>query len=897
MSPTSRRRRGDPTLDDALATAGTQLDDPDEPVDAAVPDEPDWLRDGAPVETATAVAAAAAQTPVPPADPASIARRRAARAEEIVKALNPEQTRAVTTTEGPLLILAGAGSGKTRVLAHRIAYLVGVQGVAPWRILAVTFTNKAAAELRDRIISLVGEGGRDVQAGTFHALCARVLRQDGEAIGISRRFVIYDTDDQQALMKQILKEQDLPLTGEFRPSAVLGAISRAKNEMLDPTFLSENAANHRERTIARLATRYQERLRGAGAVDFDDLLLEAVRLFEEAPEVLAKYQERWRYLHVDEYQDTNRAQYLWIKALAAKYGNLAVVGDDDQSIYSWRGADLRNILDFERDWPKTAVVKLERNYRSTQLILDAAHAVVSRNSARKDKQLWTDIAGGQKIQRFEAYNEEEEAEWIARQVEGLTGGRGSVLTRRADDSEAATTFRARDVAVMFRMNAQSRAIEESFLRYGIRYQLIGGTRFYSRREVKDALAYLRILRSDTDSVSFERIINVPARSIGDKTIEVLRATALQPDPATGEPSTMWSAIERAGRGEVPTIVPRTRTALAEFGSLVRRLRSRIEVLPLPELLDEALELSGYRAMLADGSEDGEERWANLLELRSVTTRYDDLSPEDALDRLLEETALVADQDSYEGDADAVTLITLHAAKGLEFPVVFIAGLEEGLFPHSRALDDERQLEEERRLAYVGITRAKQRLYLSHAWRRATWGMGQASVPSRFLFEIPAELMQGPRLDGQDAADASDLDLDLVFGQRRANRLNTPVRGTSGGGGAWRQGSGRPGAPAPGEPFRPTRDLAAKREAYDDGAPSGALGPAATPRPARAARPIIPGERQFRDGDRVDHARWGAGIVITSKLTRDDEEVTVAFKDPGVGRKTMLVSLANLELVG
>ena len=484
-----------------------------------------------------------------------IAKRREERAQQIVKALNPEQARAVTTTEGPLLILAGAGSGKTRVLAHRIAYLVGVKDVPPWRILAVTFTNKAASELRDRIISLVGEGGREVQAGTFHSLCARVLRQDGTAIGIDRRFVIYDTDDQQALMKQILREQDLPLTGEFRPSAVLGAISRAKNEMLDPTFLSENAANHRERTIARLATRYQERLRTARALDFDDLLLEAVRLFDEAPEVLAKYQERWRYLHVDEYQDTNRAQYLWVKALATKYGNLAVVGDDDQSIYSWRGADLRNILDFERDWPNAAVVKLERNYRSTQLILDAAHAVVSRNTARKDKKLWTENAGGMKIQRFEAYNEEEEAEWIARQVEGLVGGRGTALTRRADEDEGDTKFRAREIAVMYRMNAQSRAIEESFLRYNIRYQLIGGTRFYARREVKDALAYLRILRSDTDSVSFERIINVPARAIGDKTIEALRAAAAAIDPATGEPSTTWSAIERGARGDLPRWPP------------------------------------------------------------------------------------------------------------------------------------------------------------------------------------------------------------------------------------------------------------------------------------------------------------------------------------------------------
>jgi DNA helicase-2/ATP-dependent DNA helicase PcrA len=894
VSPRSRRRAGDPSIDDAVALTGTVTTD----VSEVVPDEPDWLRDAS---SAAAPDRDPTAPPAPPPDPAVIAERREARKAQILKALNPEQARAVTTTQGPLLILAGAGSGKTRVLAHRIAYLVGVDGVPPWRILAVTLTNKAAAELRERIISLVGEGGRDVQAGTFHALCARVLRRDGEAIGISRRFVIYDTDDQTALMKQILKEQDLPLTGEFRPSAVLGAISRAKNEMLDPTFLAEHAANHRERTLARLATRYQERLTAARALDFDDLLLEAVRLFDEAPEVLARYQDRWRYLHVDEYQDTNRAQYLWVKALAARYGNLAVVGDDDQSIYSWRGADLRNILDFERDWPNATVVKLERNYRSTQLILDAAHAVVSRNTARKDKKLWTDLAGGLKIQRFEAYNEDEESEWIARQVEGLIGGRGTALTRRADESDADTRFRARDIAVMYRMNAQSRAIEESFLRYGLRYQLIGGTRFYARREVKDALAYLRILRSDTDSVSFERIINVPARSIGDKTVEALRAAAAAPDPATGESGSYWSAIERGAAGELPILGARTRVALAEFASLVRRLRSRIGVLPLPELLDDVLEASGYRAMLADGSEDGEERWANLLELREVTTRYDDLEPEDALDRLLEETALVADQDAYEGDADAVTLITLHAAKGLEFPVVFIAGLEEGLFPHSRALDDERQLEEERRLAYVGITRAKRRLYLSHAWRRATWGMGQAAVPSRFLLEIPAELMIGPRLGGIDEPER-DLDLDLVFGQRRTTRFNTPTRGP---GPAYRQGSGRPGAPADGETFRPSRDLAARRDAFEAGAPSGSLATVdravaagtAGPVSVRPPRPVIPGERQFRDGDRVRHGRWGDGIVVTSKLTRSDEEITVVFKDPSIGRKTMLASLANLELIG
>jgi DNA helicase-2/ATP-dependent DNA helicase PcrA len=892
-SPTRRTRSA--RIDaDAPDAVGTRFGGPADAPPETAPEEPEWLRDAPLPGDQPPELTADERRALEDAQVAERAAKATAREREIVSRLNPEQARAVTTTEGPLLILAGAGSGKTRVLAHRIAYLVGVKGVRPWSILAVTFTNRAAGELRERIISLVGEPGRDVQAGTFHSLCARVLRRDGEAIGIERRFVVYDTEDQTSLMKQLLREEDLPLTGEFRPSAVLGAISRAKNEMLDATFLAENAVNHRERTIAKLAVRYEARLRKVGALDFDDLLLKAVELFEKAPHVLARYQDRWRYLHVDEYQDTNRPQYLWIRALAAKHRNLAVVGDDDQSIYRWRGADIRNILDFERDYPDATVVKLERNYRSTQLILDAAHAVVSRNTERTDKKLWTEKSGGTRIQRFEAYNEEEEAEWIARQVEGLVGGRGSVLTRKADDEDAGQ-LRARDIAVMYRMNAQSRAIEESFLRYGIRYQLVGGTRFYSRREVKDALAYLRVLRSDTDSVSFERIINVPARAIGDKTIEVLRATSLREGIST------WEAIERAGRGELEGLTPRARTSLADFAALIRRLRSRVGVLTLPELLDETLEASGYRAMLADGSEDGEDRWANLLELRSVTTRYDDLEPDDALDRLLEETALVADQDSYEGDADAVTLITLHAAKGLEFPVVFIAGLEEGVFPHSRALDDEKELEEERRLAYVGMTRAMRRLFLSHAWRRATWGMGQPSLPSRFLLEIPSELMIGPDLS--TGAAALDVDLDLAFGPRGTTRFGRPLGGSGRPASqpAYRQGSGIPGAPPPGETFRPTRDLTAKRDAYAEGAPSGSLGrlgPAPAPGTSvKPPRPVIPGERQFRDGDRVRHGRWGDGIVVTSKLTRSDEEITVAFKDPAVGRKTMLASLANLDLVG
>ena len=918
MNPTPRRRGRDRLDEAAPEPEGTRFEElPPTPGEAAaaLPAEPDWLAEAPPDERdpeARPDAAAKAEQERYQAEVMDSRRR------EILGRLNPEQARAVTTTEGPVLILAGAGSGKTRVLAHRIAYLVGVQRVPPFRILAVTFTNRAAGELRERIIRLVGEPGREVQAGTFHSICARVLRRDGEAIGLDRRFVIYDTDDQQQLMKLVLREEGLEAKGETRPAAILGAISRAKNEMLDPGEIPPlRLATGVTVQIARLARLYEAALEKANALDFDDLLLDAVRLFDESPQTLARYQERWRYLHVDEYQDTNRPQYLWIRALAAKHHNLAVVGDDDQSIYGWRGADIRNILDFERDWPKATVIKLEQNYRSTQLILDAAHAVVSKNVARSDKKLWTENPTGRVIERFEAYNEEEEAEWIVRRVEELTGTRGSALTRRADDG---ATMKLRDIAVLYRTNAQSRAIEEACLRYGIRYQVVGGTRFYSRREVKDALAYLRVLRSDADQVSFERVINVPSRAIGDKTVGVIRAYVAR----EGVP--YWVGLERAAEGELAELAGRARAAITDFVGLIRRLRSRIGMLPLPELLDDVLERSGYRAMLADGTEEGEERWANLLELREVTTRYDDLSPDDALDRLLEETALVADQDSYQADADMLSLITLHAAKGLEFDVVFIAGLEESLFPTGRAVEaeggfnpDPRPMEEERRLAYVGMTRAKQRLYLSHAWQRATRrgpGTSWMAEPSRFLLEIPPELMSGPRLgarpelDGEGEYDSPD-DLNLVFG-RGATRFGRAIRP---GGGAFREGSGRPGAPRDGELFRPSRDLNARRDAFAAGARSGTFGrrrfvdawdddadtapgvggaPAAPP---RVERPVIPGERRYRDGDRVRHSRWGDGIVVSSKLTRSDEEVTIAFRDPQIGRKTLLASLAGLELTG
>jgi DNA helicase-2/ATP-dependent DNA helicase PcrA len=839
---------------------------------------------------------------------------------EILGRLNEEQARAVKTTDGPLLILAGAGSGKTRVLAHRVAYLIGVKGVRPWQVLAVTFTNKAAAEMRERILGLVGEPGREVAMGTFHALCARILRRDGQAIGISPRFTIYDQDDQTSLVKLILKEMDLP-TAEWPPGAVLGAIDRFKNDLLGPEEAASHARTYRDQMAARVYVRYQERLRASNALDFDDLLVESVRLFEQTPEVLARYQDRWRYLNIDEYQDTNRPQYLWVKLLAAKHRNLAVVGDDDQSIYSWRGADLRNILDFERDYPDATVVKLERNYRSTQLILDAAHAVVSRNEGRKDKKLWTDRAGGIPIHVFEAYNEEEEAEWIARQVEGLAAGRvvaprgptGRTVAAkpradRAGDADATTVDPAAlsDIAVMYRTNAQSRAIEEAFLRYNIRYQLVGGTRFYQRREIKDALAYLRVLRNDHDTAAFERILNVPTRGIGAKTIAEVRARR----DASGS---TWEALRGIASDESAS--GRLRAALGGFVALIERLRARIGLLPLPELLDAVLEESGYRAMLADGTAENEERWANLLELRAVMARYEDLDPGDALDALLEETALVADQDTYQRGADAATLITLHAAKGLEFRFVFIAGLEEGLLPHARSLQgDRRDLEEERRLAYVGLTRAKERLFLSYAWRRATWGLGGGmSTPSRFLGELPKEVLAGPALSrgvepGEDqSADAWEadgsqepdhapgpLDLELVFRRRDRDR-----------------GTG----------FRPTRDLTARRQQYYGGlgpasrnrrgepplipfTPSAAGGLAgkdgngakpSTPASPSPPRPTTPGERSFRDGDRVRHPAFGLGVVVTSRITRADEEVTVAFRERGI--KTLLASIAGLEHVG
>ncbi len=658
--------------------------------------------------------------------------------QEILSRLNEPQREAVSHLTGPLLILAGAGSGKTRVLAHRVAYLVATS-YHPWQILAVTFTNKAAGEMRERIAGLIGEeAARDAAIGTFHAICARILRRDGAAIGLTRSFTIYDRADQVALVKGVLRRLDLD-EKRFAPNGMLAWIGQRKDELADVATAKRQAANYYDETAARVYEAYQRQLAEDDAVDFDDLLMRTVFLFEQHPDVLARYQGRWQQIMVDEYQDTNRAQYLICRHLSAKHHNLAVVGDDDQSIYSWRGADLRNILDFESDNPDARVVKLEQNYRSTQTILDAAHAVVSRNAGRKEKRLWTDRGSGTQITLFDAYNEYEEAEFVARQVEklvgaGRRGGMAALLTSRADDEDG--TLKYGDIAIAYRINAQSRVLEESLMRFGIPYQLVGGTRFYERREVKDALAYVRLARNPADRVALGRIINVPARGIGAKSVEELGAWA------ESRGVSLWDAVEQAG--ENPNLAPRARAQLGVFADLMRGLMKMVPDAPPSAIFDAALERSGLQAAINDGSDEGEERWANVLELRGHAAEFDEIAPPEGLARFLEEVALVSDQDELEEAPDRVTLITLHAAKGLEFPVVFIVGLEEGLLPHRRALEDERELEEERRLAYVGMTRAKDRLYLVHAHHRSTYGVGAQADPSRFLSELPEDLLAAER---------------------------------------------------------------------------------------------------------------------------------------------------------
>jgi DNA helicase-2/ATP-dependent DNA helicase PcrA len=641
---------------------------------------------------------------------------------DVLAELNPAQKQAVETIDGPLLIVAGPGSGKTRVITHRVAYLIKVCGINPHRIMAVTFTNKAAREMAERLEKLLGQTAGDLTLGTFHAICARILRQEGKAVGLDSRFVIYDEEDQLTLIKQCLQELDLD-PKQYTPRAIQSAIKYAKSRLLTPAEYAEQTGNYFETVVQRVYERYQQSLARSQGVDFDDLLMKTVQLFNDHPKVLAKYQSRYLHILVDEFQDTNITQYMLIKQLAGKHRNVCVVGDPDQSIYSWRFADLRNILSFEKDYPDAKVTFLEQNYRSTRTILDVASSIISINSRRKPKRLWTENEAGVPVSVIQTYNEDEEAQFVISEIEKLV-------------SENITT--AGGCAVMYRVNAQSRALEETYMRYGMPYKLVGGTRFYQRREIKDVIAYLRLIHNSSDNISLTRIINVPGRGIGQRTLAELSGWAKNQDMS------LYSALKLVAEKKGPALTPRANYALTSFFTVLNELSIRSQELSLTGLLNEMLERTGYKEYILN-DENGEERWENIQELYTVARDYDELSPAEALATFLEKVSLVSDVDELDEKVDATTLITLHQAKGLEFPVVFIVGMEEGLLPHRRSMEDPDELEEERRLCYVGVTRAQQRVYLLHTYHRNLFGSSSATLPSRFLQDIPKQLIAGKGL--------------------------------------------------------------------------------------------------------------------------------------------------------
>jgi len=751
-------------------------------------------------------------------------------ARRLLAELNDRQREAVEHGHGPMLVLAGPGSGKTRVLTRRVAWLAGVEGVEPWRILAVTFTNKAAREMRERIESLLGQAAVErLTVGTFHATCARILRQaaaDGNPfLPVDRNFAIFDADDQLRAVKRAMAELNVD-TKEHRPSAVLGIISGAKNEMIGPDRYVPRSHNHEH--VPGIYTRYQAILRSSNALDFDDLLVETARLVDRDPDTRDRLRRRYRHVLVDEFQDTNAAQYLLLRSLAAVEvadapHNIFVVGDEDQSVYRWRGADYRNLERFRADFPDARTVLLEQNYRSTQVILDAAGAVIDRNLNRTPKRLWTDAGLGEPIELHEAQDEGEEAHYVARRIAGHTS-RGATLG---------------DIAVMYRTNAQSRALEEALLRAGLPYQLVGATRFYDRREVRDILAFLKLVHNPDDEIALQRIINVPRRGIGKSAWSAL----VQAAQASGE--SLWRALERlVGHGgdlpsagaPMPDLDTRSRRALRSFYNLLSGLLEQRSTSGPSELISRIIDATDFETWLRDGTDEGDGRWENVQELRSVATGFDHVDPELGRAAFLERAALISDIDAVEEGVDRVTLMTLHAAKGLEFPIVFLTGLEEEALPHSRSANDLEGLAEERRLFYVGITRAARKLYLLHAARRNTFGRWVPRNRSRFVDDLPAAVLGGRAAGGTQV-------------RRAADRAVSWPSGNGGRGGA-----------------RPS-------------AGGGALGGASTPAPA------------LSDGDKVAHPTFGNGVVISTRDAGDDLEVQVVFASAGV--KTLLASLAKL----
>lgn len=666
----------------------------------------------------------------------------------IFDTLNDRQCEAVKHTEGPLLITAGAGSGKTKVLTCRIAHLLEL-GVAPYRILAITFTNKAAKEMKERVTNLVGAQADSIWLSTFHSFCAKLLRFEIDGFhGYTRNFTIYDSSDQLVLVKDCLKKLNLD-DKQFTPRSVLGTISSAKNVLMDAKAFAAKASDFYEQKVADVYAMYQEKLRENNAVDFDDLLFLAVRLLQENEEVREKYQSRFQYILVDEYQDTNHAQYALTKILAARWRNICVVGDADQSIYAWRGADIRNIIDFTRDYPDAASIKLEQNYRSTKTILHAANAVIDNNESRPKKTLWTENPTGNKIIHYQAQTEHDEADYIA----GVIYNRHEIIHEPYGD-----------MAILFRTNAQSRVLEEKLMRYAIPYTMVGGTKFYDRKEIKDVLAYLRLLYNPEDSLSLTRIINVPKRNIGATTMEHVAAYA------EAQGISLFEAL--SSTDEIP-VTKRAKASLENFAAMIFDLLNDIEGKDVLSLIETVIKQTGYGDMLdkeAEHDPQGESRKENVGEFLSVAKDYMDSNPEGNLQDFLENVALVSDVDDFESSDSKVTLMTLHAAKGLEFPVVFLTGLDEGLFPHSRTLMDPAQVEEERRLAYVGITRAERQLYVTNAVTRTMYGRISAYMPSRFLAEIPPQFME----DYHRKSAMPQSRTTAVPGKQRVSILTKPV---------------------------------------------------------------------------------------------------------------------------
>ena len=739
---------------------------------------------------------------------------------DILAGLNEAQREAVQYIKGPLLILAGPGSGKTRVITHRMAYLVKTTGVSPRHIMAVTFTNKAAREMQERLQKLLGNLADQVWAGTFHAICARILRRDGKSLGLDTNFVIYDEEDQQSLVKQCLLDLDLD-PKQYNPQKIRNAISQAKSQQVTYDALAARARSPWDDIVCRVYERYQEQLGQSNAADFDDLLMKVVQLFEQHPAVLEKYRSRYLHLLVDEFQDTNLIQYKLVRLLGGKHRNVCVVGDPDQSIYSWRFADIRNILSFEKDFPDARVIVLEQNYRSTKNILGAASAIISANKKRKEKDLWTANKDGTPVYLVKTYNEQEEAQFVANEILKLCSSDG---------------IKPGDCVVMYRTNAQSRAVEEAFMRYGLKYKLVGGTRFYQRREIKDTIAYLRVIQNPFDNISLSRIIRIPGRGIGAKTLSDLTNWARE------NSLSLFAAAKAVNEGGGPGFGPRINSALSGFYRMLNDLIMEGQQLNLVKLMDTVLEKSGYRDTIR-GEEDGEERWENIQELRTVAADYDDLPPGEGLAPFLEKVSLVADTDEIESREDTVTLITLHQAKGLEFPIVFIVGLEEGLLPHRRSMEEGGdELEEERRLCYVGVTRAERNVYLMHTVRRAIFGMSSESTPSRFLDDLPDHLIERKG---------------MVPGEEQAGR-GAGVRAKR-----WRDED---------EGIN-IADLLAKKSPQ---------------------RPAAGSMAEVSPGDRVRHAKFGDGQVIGVRVTGQDREAIVAFEEGGV--KKLLLSMAPLEKI-